>query len=101
MVADEGRVTLSLTRPTSSCSLGDLLWPGLLHGAHIEIEHALALVALFLVLLSKLDDLFEDLDVKPFALGLRKHFLLLLVQLGQFAVEILDPLDECTDFAAA
>jgi len=52
---------------------------GLLHGAHVEIEQTLALVALFLVLLSQFDDLFEDLHVKPFALGLGKHFLLLLV----------------------
>ena len=79
---------------TSSCGLGDFLWRRLLHGAHVEIEHTLALVALFLILLSKLDDLFEDLHVEPFALGFRKHFLLLLIQLLDFGVQIFDPFDE-------
>src|SRR6185369_4201311 len=70
------------------------------HRAHVEIEQAFALVALVLVLLAQLDDLLEDLHIEPFALGLGKHFLLLLVQLGQFAVNVLDPLDERTDLAA-
>ena len=87
-------------RPTASCSLGDLLWPGLLHGAHIEIEQTLALVALFLVLLSKFDHLFEDLHVKPFPFSLRKHFLLLFVQLQQFGVQIFYPFNESANFAA-
>jgi hypothetical protein len=51
---------MSSTRPISSCGRGDLLRSGLLHRPHVEIEHALAL---FLVLLPKLDDLFEDLEV--------------------------------------
>src|SRR6201987_6543375 len=72
----------------------------MLHGAHVEIEKALALIALFLVLLSQFDDLFEDLHVKPFALGLRKHFLLLFVQLLQFGVQIFDPFDERANLAA-
>src|SRR6202012_2108915 len=88
------------TRPTSSRGFGDFLRSGLLHGAHVKIEHALALVALFLVLLSKLDDLFEDLHVEPFAFGLRKHFLLLFVQLLDFSVQIFDPFDERANFAA-
>src|SRR5436190_13836688 len=70
------------------------------HRAHVEIEQAFALVALVLVLLAQLDDLLEDLHIEPFTLGLRKHFLLLLVQLGQFAVNVLDPLDERTNLAA-
>src|SRR4051812_38465084 len=70
------------------------------HGAHVEIEQAFAFVALVLVLLPQLDDLLQDLYIKPLALGLREHFLLLLVQLGQFAVNVLDPLDERTDLAA-
>src|SRR6202034_2683368 len=85
-VVDGGRVMLSLPRPTASCGLRDFLLASLLHGAHVEIEHALALVALFLVLLSKFDDFFEDLHVEPFAFGLRKHFLLLFVQLLDFSV---------------
>ena len=48
------------------------------HRAHVEIEQAFALVALFLVLLPQLDDLLQDLHVKPLALGLGKDFLLLL-----------------------
>src|SRR3569832_512499 len=47
--------------PTQSYGLGDLLRTRLLHGTHIEIEHTLSLVALFLVLLPKLDDFFENL----------------------------------------
>src|SRR3954447_5305985 len=70
------------------------------HRAHVEIEQALALVTLVLVLLTQLDDLLEDLYIEPFALGLREHFLLLLAQLGQLAVDVLDPLDERTDLAA-
>src|SRR3954452_15266039 len=70
------------------------------HRAHVEIEQAFALVALVLVLLAQLDDLPEDLYIEPFALGLRKHFLLLLVQFLQFAVDVLDPLDERTNPAA-
>src|SRR4029450_8247067 len=70
------------------------------HRAHVEIEQAFALVALVLVLLAQLDDLFQDLHIKPFALGLRKHFLLLVVQLSQFAIDVLDPLDERTNPAA-
>ena len=72
----------------------------MLHGAHVEIEQTLALIALFLVLLSQFDDLFEDLHVKPFAFGLRKHFLLLFVQLLQFNVKIFDPFDERANLAA-
>ena len=67
------------------------------HRPHVEIEQAFALVALVLVLLPQLDDLLEDLHIEALALGLRKDFLLLLVQLLQFGVEILDPLDERTD----
>jgi hypothetical protein len=59
-----GRVEPS-SPPASSCGLGDLLRPCLLHGAQIEIEHALALVALFLVLLSELDDLFRIFTSNP------------------------------------
>ena len=59
-----------------------------------------ALIALVLVLLPQLDDLLEDFYIEPLALGLSKDFLLLLVQLLQFAVDILDPLDERTDLAA-
>src|ERR1700694_2137327 len=70
------RVEPSSPPPASSCGLGDLLRPCLLHGAHVEIEHALALVALFLVLFSELDDLFQNLYVESVAFGLRKHFLL-------------------------
>src|SRR6266404_6081713 len=70
------------------------------HRAHVEVEQAFALVALVLVLLTQLDDLLKDLHIKSFALGLRKHFLLLLVQLSQFAVDVLDPLDERTNPAA-
>src|SRR3984893_12269518 len=91
---------LSLTRPTASCGLRDFLLASLLHGAHVEIEHALTLVALFLVLLSKLDDLFEDFDVKSVALGLRKYFLLLLVQLLDLGIQIFDSLDERADLTA-
>src|SRR6202034_884335 len=65
--------------PSSRRLRGFLCWRRLLHGAHVEVEHAFALVALFFVLLAKFDDLFEDLDVEPLALGLREHFLLLLV----------------------
>jgi len=83
---------LSLTR--SLCGLGDLLRSSMLHCAHVEIEQTLALIALFLVLLSQFDDLFEDLHVKPFAFGLRKHFLLLFVQLLQLNVNIFDPFDD-------
>jgi hypothetical protein len=36
----------------------------------------------------------------PSPFGLGEHFLLLLVQLGQFAIDVLDPLDERTDLAA-
>src|ERR1700748_268414 len=72
----------------------------MLHGAHVEIEQTLALIALFLVLLSEFDDLFEDLHVKPFAFGLRKHFLLLLVQLLKFCVDIFDAFDERANCAA-
>jgi hypothetical protein len=36
----------------------------LLHGAHVEIEHALALVALFLILFSEHNDLFQNLHVE-------------------------------------
>src|SRR6478752_3247252 len=57
------------TCPISSCSLGDFLWPGLLHGAHIEIEQALALVALFLILLSKFDHLLRIFTSNPSPLG--------------------------------
>jgi hypothetical protein len=49
---------IHIARPYSSCSLGNLLRSGLLHRPHVQIQHALALVALFLVLLPKLDDLF-------------------------------------------
>ena len=56
--------------PYFSCGLGDLLRSSMLHGGHVEIEQTLALIALFLVLLSQFDDLFEDLHVKPFAFGL-------------------------------
>jgi len=59
--------------PYSLCGLGDLLRSSMLHCAHVEIEQTLALIALFLVLLSQFDDLFEDLHVKSFAFGLRKH----------------------------
>src|ERR1700753_3681640 len=59
--------------------LGFLFRRRLLHGAHVEVEQAFALVALFLVLLAQFDDLLEDLDVEPLALGLRENFLLLLV----------------------
>src|SRR6201997_2477509 len=72
----------------------------MLHGAHVKIEQTLALIALFLVLLSQFDDLFEDLHVKPFAFGLRKHFLLLFVQLLQLNVNIFDPFDERANLAA-
>src|SRR6476660_3472682 len=72
----------------------------MLHGAHVEIEQTLALIALFLVLLSQFNDLFEDLHVKPFAFGRRKHFLLLFVQLLQFNVKIFDPFDERANLAA-
>jgi hypothetical protein len=65
--------------------------PAPLHHADVEIEHALALVALFLILLPELDDLFQDLHVEPFAFGLRKHFLFLLAQLKHFGVQIFDP----------
>src|SRR5689334_22777282 len=64
----------------------DFLRARLLHGAHVEIQQAFALVALFLVLLPQLDDLLEDPDIEPLALRLRKYFLLLLVELGQFSV---------------
>src|SRR5215203_873491 len=70
------------------------------HRAHVEIEQAFALVTLVLILLAQLDDLPQDLYIEPFALGLRKHFLLLLVQFSQFAVDVLDPLDERTNPAA-
>jgi Calcineurin-like phosphoesterase len=99
-IADERRATLSATRPTSSRGFGDFLRSSLLHGAHVEIEQTLALVALFLILLSKFDDLFEDLHIEPFAFGLCKHLLLLLVQLLQFGVQIFDPFDERANFAA-
>jgi hypothetical protein len=93
-IADERGAILSPTRPTFSRGFGDFLRSGLLHGAHVEIEQTLALVALFLILLSKLDDLFEDLHVKPFAFRLREHFFLLVVQLLKFGVQIFDPFDE-------
>jgi hypothetical protein len=83
-----------------SCDLGDFLRSGLLHGAHVEIEQTLALVALFLILLSKLDDLLEDLHVKPFPFSLREHFLLLVVQLLQFGVQIFNPFNERANLAA-
>src|SRR5260370_5273854 len=67
------RVEPSSPPPASSCGLGDLVRSGLLHGAHVEIEHALALVALFLVLFSELDDLFQNRYVESVAFGLRKH----------------------------
>src|ERR1700716_2006516 len=84
------RVEPSSPPPASSCG----------HGAHVEIEHALALVALFLVLFSELDDLFQNLYVESVAFGLRKHFLLLLAQLEHFGVQIFDPFDERANFAA-
>src|SRR6516225_5601441 len=83
-----------------SCGLGDLLRSSLLNSAHVEIEQTLALIALFLVLLPQFDDLFEDLHVKPFAFGLRKHFFLLFVQLLQFNIKIFDPFDERANLAA-
>src|SRR5690349_14886323 len=95
----------AFARPVGSSGLRSLLRSGRFrypfrlfrrrgfHRAHVEIEQALALVALVLVLLAQLDDLLEDLHIEPFALGLREHFLLLLVQLGQFAIDVLDPLD--------
>ena len=86
--------------PYSLCGLGDLLRSSMLHCAHVEIKQTLALIALFLVLLSQFDDLFEDLHVKPFAFGLRKHFLLLFVQLLQLNVNIFDPFDERANLAA-
>src|SRR5258708_32281117 len=95
------RVKPSSPPPASSCGLGDLLRPCLLHGAHVEIEHALALVALFLVLFSQLDDLFQNLYVESVAFGLRKHFLLLLAQLAHFVVHTFYPFDERTNLAAA
>src|SRR3984957_2488653 len=80
-----------MCRRPASCGLVDLLRSGLLHRPHVEIEHALALVALFLVLLPKLDNLFEDLDVESFAFGFRKHFLFLLAQLEHLVPEIFHP----------
>ena len=50
------------------------------------------LVALALVLLAELDDLLQDLDVEAFALGLGEDLLLALVQLGDFLLQLLDPL---------
>jgi hypothetical protein len=69
------RVTLSEIFSGPACSM-----------AHIEIEQTLALVALFLVLLSRFDDLFEDLHVKPFPFSLRKHFLSSVQARGHLAL---------------
>jgi DNA-binding transcriptional LysR family regulator len=49
-IADKWRVTLSLTCPTSSYGLRDLLRAGPFHSAQVKIEQTLALVALFRVL---------------------------------------------------
>ena len=58
------------------------------------------LVPLVLVLLAKLDDLFEHLHVKALALGLGEHLFLLLVELLQLGIELLDALHERTDAVA-
>src|ERR1700754_1351398 len=97
------RISMRSSGPRSSTSsrrLGFLFRGRRFHRAHVEIEQAFALVALLLVLLAQLDDFLENLHIEPFALGLGKDFLFLLVQLLQFAVDVLNPLDERTNLAA-
>src|SRR3954453_3703681 len=83
-----------------SRGLCDRFRAGCVHRPHIHVEQGVALIALVLVLLPQLDDLLEDLNVETLALGLRKDLLLRLVQLLQFAVQMLDPLNEGTDSSA-
>jgi hypothetical protein len=57
-------------------------------------------VPFVLLLLAKLDDLFEHLDIKALALGFREDLFFLLVELLQLGVELLDALHERTDAVA-
>src|SRR3954451_15736571 len=57
-----------------------------LHGAQVDVEQGLVLVALILILLAQADDLLQDLHVKALALGFREDLLLLLIQLLQLGV---------------
>src|SRR3954470_6297854 len=88
------------SRSRGSRSLGDGFRAGGFHRPHVHIEQGVALIAFVLVLLSQLDDLLEDFHIETLALGLCKNFLLRLVQLLQFAVQMLDPLNERTDSSA-
>src|SRR6201992_3212867 len=89
------------TRPLSSRRLRGLFCRSrLLHGAHVEIEQAFALVAFFFVLFAEFYNFLEDLDVESLALGLREYFLLLLVQFADFGFDIFDPFDERANLAA-
>jgi hypothetical protein len=58
------------------------------------------LVALVLVLLAQLDDLLEDLHIEALALGLGEDFLLSLIQLLDFVLDLLDALHERADSIA-
>jgi hypothetical protein len=64
-----------------------------LHGAHVDVEQAVVLVALVLVLLSQLDDLLQDLHVEALALGLSEDLFLLLVDLLKLGLKVLNALN--------
>jgi hypothetical protein len=91
---DAQRTQLVEADPKASRSLRARLGFRRFHRSHIEVEESVALVALFVVLLSQLDDLFEDFHVEPFSLGLREDLLFLLVQFLQFDVQVLNALHE-------